>query len=117
MLADLFFETYDLILTPTVAKPPALIGEFSSDPDQAADYDRMTAFMPYTPMYNIAGLPAISLPVHWNEQALPIGAMLGSRYGDERTLLALASEIESSMRWADSARPPYAELCVQGGPA
>lgn len=117
LLADLVFETYDLLLTPTMAKPPALIGEFSSDSDQAADYDRMTAFMPYTPMYNIAGLPAMSLPVHWNEQALPIGVMIGGRYGDERTLLALAGEIESRIRWAGSALPPYAELRVQGGTA
>lgn len=117
MLADFFFQTYDLILTPTLAQPPALIGEFSSDPDQAADYKRMTAFMPYTPMHNIAGLPAISLPVHWNDQVLPIGAMLGGRYGDEQTLLALATEIESSLRWVDSVPPPPAELPVQGGAA
>lgn len=117
LLADLMFGAYDLLLTPTMAKPPALIGEFSSDPDQAADYERMTAFMPYTPMYNIAGLPAMSVPVHRNEQALPIGVMIGGPYGDERTVLALATEIESSIRWADSAPPPYAELCGQGGPA
>ena len=114
MLADLFFETYDLILTPTLAQPPTLIGEFSSDPDQAADYKRMAAFMPYTPMHNIAGLPAISLPVHWNDQVLPIGAMVGGRYGDERTMLALATEIESSLRWTDSAPPPQTELPVPG---
>lgn len=105
MLADLFFATYDLILTPTLAKPPGRIGELSSDRDQAADYDRMTGFMPYTPTYNIAGLPAISLPAHFSEEGLPIGVMLGGRYGDERTLLTLAAEIESSLGWVTSPAP------------
>jgi amidase len=106
MLADLFFATYDLILTPTLAKPPARIGEFTSDVNQAADYDRMTAFMPYTPMYNIAGLPAISVPAHFSDAGLPIGVMVGGRYGDERGVLALAAEIESSVGWVASAPPP-----------
>jgi len=97
MLADMFFETYDAMLTPTLAKPPALIGEFTADPDPAADYERMSAFMPYTPMCNIAGLPAISLPVHWNDDGLPIGAMLGGRYGEEATLLQLAAELEPAL--------------------
>jgi amidase len=105
MLADLFFATYDLILTPTLAKPPARIGEFSSDGDQAADYDRMTAFMPYTPMYNIAGLPAISVPAHVNSEGLPIGVMVGGRYGDERSVLTLAAEIEARVGWVASPAP------------
>ena len=114
MLADLLFEAYDVILTPTLAQPPALIGEFSSDPDQAADYQRMTAFMPYTPMHNIAGLPAISVPASWNAQALPIGAMVAGRYADERTVLALATEIESSLRSADPAPPLQPQAPAQG---
>jgi amidase len=113
MLADLFFATYDLILTPTLAQPPALIGEFSSDPDQVGDFDRMTAFMPYTPMYNIAGLPAISMPARINESGLPVGVMVGGRYGEERTMLALAAEIESELRWIDSP-PPIVNQHAQG---
>jgi amidase len=111
MLADLFFATYDLILTPTLAKPPARVGEFTSDDDQVVNYDRMTAFMPYTPMYNIAGLPAISLPAHVNDEGLPIGVMVGGRYGDERSVLALATEIESTVGWVSSPPPP----CVATG--
>ena len=95
MLADFVFSAYDLLLTPTLATPPALIGAFSSDADQAADFDRMTAFMPYTPVHNIAGLPAVSLPLHWNAEGLPIGAMLGGRYGDEPTLLDVAAQVEA----------------------
>ena len=97
MLADMFFENYDLILTPTLARPPSLIGEFTSDGDQAADYERMSAFMPYTPLYNIAGLPAISVPLHWSEEGLPIGVMLGGRYGDEQTLVTVAGQLQARL--------------------
>ncbi|HKP91278.1 MAG TPA: amidase [Thermoleophilaceae bacterium] len=96
MMADMFFSNFDAILTPTLGTPPARIGEFSSDSDPAADFDRMTAFMPYTPLYNITGLPAVSLPLHWNDEGLPIGVMLGGRYGDEATLLGLAAQLEEA---------------------
>ncbi|WP_239377504.1 amidase [Frankia sp. Cj5] len=96
MLTDLIFEVYDVILTPTLAQPPALIGEFTTDTDANANFDRMTAFMPYTPLYNITGLPAVTVPVHWNDQGLPIGVMLGGRYGDEATLTALAAQLQSA---------------------
>jgi amidase len=94
MLADMFFATYDAILTPTLATPPPLIGAFCADADQAADYDRMSAFMPYTPMYNITGLPAVTVPLHATAGGLPIGVMLGGRYGDEATILGLAAQLE-----------------------
>lgn len=96
MLADMFFEPFDVILTPTLASPPPLIGEFTSDPDERANYEKMSAFMPYTPLYNLAGLPAVSLPLHWNDDGLPIGAMLGTRYGEEAKLVALAAELETA---------------------
>jgi amidase len=96
MLADMFFETFDVILTPTLAKPPALLNEFTAEPDQAANFARMSEFMPYTPLCNIAGLPAISVPMHWNSGGLPIGVMLATRYGGEATLVALAADLEAS---------------------
>ncbi|HEX4725711.1 MAG TPA: amidase [Pseudonocardiaceae bacterium] len=96
MLADLVFPSYDVILTPTLAKPPARIGEFTAGPNPADDFDRMTAFMPYTPLQNITGLPAISVPLHWNDDGLPIGVMLTGRYGSEAMLAALAAELLSS---------------------
>jgi amidase len=96
MLADMFFATYDVILTPTLATPPALIGEFSAGLDPAGDFDRMSRFMPYTPLYNITGLPAVSLPLHSNTAGLPIGVMLGGRYGDEATLLRVSAELEAA---------------------
>ncbi|MGW3506954.1 amidase [Streptomyces sp. NPDC000994] len=101
LFADVFFASYDVVLTPTLARPPALTGEFYGK-DPAADFDAMAAFMPYTPLYNITGLPALSLPLHWNTDGLPIGVMLGARYGDEATLLSLAAQLETI---ADEPRP------------
>lgn len=98
LLADMFLDTYDVILTPTLATPPALIGAFTDDRDQSDNFDRMSAFMPYTPLYNITGLPAVTVPLHWNDDGLPIGVMLGARYGDESTLIALAAQLESAAR-------------------
>jgi amidase len=96
MLADLFFESYDVILTPTLATPPPLIGAFTGGRDESANFDRMSEFMPYTPMYNIAGLPAVTVPLHWNDSGLPIGVMLGTRYGAESTVISLAAQLESA---------------------
>ncbi|MCP2308273.1 amidase [Kitasatospora paracochleata] len=95
LFADLFFSAYDAVLTPTLAQPPALTGAFCTG-DPAADYAAMSNFMPYTPLYNITGLPAVSLPLHWNAEGLPIGVMLGTRYGDEATLIVLAAQLEAA---------------------
>src|SRR5262249_3360318 len=91
MLAEMFFENYDVILTPTLAAPPALRGAFSSEADQAADFGRMAAFMPYTPLANIAGLPSVTVPLHRADSGLPIGVMLTGRYGSEATLVRTAT--------------------------
>lgn len=96
MLADLVFSAFDVIVTPTLAKPPARIGEFRTGPDPVADFDRMTEFMPYTPLQNITGLPAISVPVYWNDEGLPIGVMLTGRHGSEPTLIALAARLQEA---------------------
>ncbi|HEV2169331.1 MAG TPA: hypothetical protein VGR40_00210, partial [Candidatus Binatus sp.] len=51
------------------------------------------------PIYNITGQPAISLPLHWNREVLPIGVMFGARYGDEATLIQLAGQLEQAQPW------------------
>jgi amidase len=52
-------------------------------------------------MYNIAGLPAMSVPLHWNTDNLPIGSMFAGRFGDEVTLLRLAAQLEQAAPWFD----------------
>ncbi|MEY9964557.1 amidase [Streptacidiphilus sp. MAP12-16] len=98
-------EEYDVILTPTLAQPPAQIGGLRDDADPAQEFANLTAFTPFTPLYNATGQPSVSLPLHWTEAGLPIGVMLGGRYGDEATLIALSAQLERARPWI-SRKPP-----------
>jgi amidase len=94
------WDRYDLVLTPTLAQPPAPIGSLRDDADPAADFAAQTRFTPWTSVYNLSGRPAIQLPVHTEVVAgveLPIGIMLGGRFGDEATLLAVAAALEEAV--------------------
>ncbi len=100
------FEEFDVLLTPTLAEPPAPLGTFDSPPDEPlAGLFRSAAYVPFTPPFNVTGQPAISLPLHWNDAGLPIGVQFVGRFGDEETLLALAGELERAAPW-DQRRPP-----------
>jgi amidase len=97
-----FQEDYDLILTPTLGEPPVPLGTFDSPPDQPLlGLLRAAAFVPFTPIGNITGQPAISLPLHLNGDGLPIGVQFAARLGDEETLLSLAGQLEQAAPWAD----------------
>ncbi|MDX6355825.1 MAG: amidase, partial [Streptomyces sp.] len=101
LIADALLSSYDVILTPTLAQPPALVGGLRNDDDPAAEFEGLAHFTPYTPLYNATGQPAVSLPLHWTDGGLPIGVMLGGRYGDEATLIALSAQLEQARPWAD----------------
>jgi amidase len=90
---------FDVIITPTLAQPPALIGSIRNDADPAADFEAQKAFTPFTASYNITGQPALSLPLHRNDSGLPIGVQLIGRPRDEVTLLALAGQLERARPW------------------
>ncbi len=93
----------DAVLTPSVAMLPRPIGWFTGAPDEevdpAADFERQKQFTPYTAMYNMTGQPAISLPLYWSEEGLPIGMMLVGRPGGEAALLSLAAQVEAALPW------------------
>jgi len=98
----LAWDAFDLILTPTLAQPPSLVGELRDDDDPAADFAAQTRFTPWTSVYNLTGRPAISLPLHTAElggRALPIGVMLGGRLGAEETLLSVSAQLEDAVGW------------------
>jgi amidase len=94
-------EGWDLLLTPTLAEPPALIGTFAND-DSApmAPMIRAAAYVPFTPAFNSSGQPAINLPLHWNAAGLPIGVQLVAAYGREDVLLRIAGQLEAAQPWA-----------------
>jgi amidase len=102
-----FFEAVDVLLLPTVAKIPWKLGELDQN-DASLDTDGwvhklFSQYVPFTAMFNITGQPAISLPLAWGENGLPIGVQLVARYADEATLLRLASQLEELFPWAGRA--------------
>ncbi len=98
---------YDAVLTPTLAQPPLPVGAIRDDADPARDFEAQKAFTPWTSAWNVTGMPAISLPLHWtaDPQPLPVGVMLAGRPAEEPTLLALAAQVEAARPWHDR-RPP-----------
>ncbi|MDF2231888.1 amidase [Albimonas sp. CAU 1670] len=107
------FATYlagmDVLLTPTLAEPPAECGRFTHahgdfdtfrfGPGGVADYS------PYTAAFNVSGQPAASAPLFWNEAGLPIGVQLASAFGEDAMLMSLCADLERARPWADR-KPP-----------
>jgi amidase len=102
-------DAYDAVLTPTLSAPPMPLGYFDSDGDPEAEFLRMTAFTPFAAMYNISGQPAVTLPLDWSTEGLPIGSMLAGRMGEEATLLSLSAQIEQARPWAEKYPPIWGE--------
>ena len=96
-----FFETCDVVLTPVVSAPPPLLGTFAPDVPMDTLMKTMFEWIDYTPLQNMAGTPAISLPLSTSHSGLPIGSMFAANRGQEETLLALAYELEAAAPWAD----------------
>jgi len=96
-----FFERYDVWLTPTLTAPPPPLGWFDFDPahpHQATE--RMQNFPRFTAFANVTGQPAISLPLVWGEDGLPLGTQLIGRFADEATLFRLSAQLEAARPWA-----------------
>ncbi|HQR28750.1 MAG TPA: amidase family protein, partial [Nocardioides sp.] len=96
---------YDAVLTPTLAQPPLPVGALRDDADPAADFEAQKSFTPWTSAWNVTGMPAVSLPLHWTPEGLPVGVMLAARPAEESLLLALAAQVEAAAPWSDR-RPP-----------
>ncbi|MBN1533164.1 MAG: amidase [Spirochaetes bacterium] len=121
-----FFREYDLYLTPSVACPPLTIGELQPKPAEkvliravnalglgrliraSGMVDRLAveslAKVPFTQLANLTGLPAMSVPLHWTEDGLPVGSHFMARYGNEALLFRLAAQLEKAVPW-NSRRP------------
>ncbi len=97
-----FFEDYDLLLTPTLAQPPWPLGTIDMmGADIEAYFEALYAHMPFTAQFNASGQPAVSLPLHWSADGLPVGVQFVGRFGDEATLLRLSAQLEAARPWAD----------------
>jgi amidase len=96
-----FFARHDVWLTPTLSEPPPRLGAFDPEPDNPMrGLLRAGRFTPFTPLCNITGQPAMSVPLYWNAEGLPIGSHFVGRFGDEATLFRLAAQLEAAQPWA-----------------
>lgn len=122
-----FFADHDLLLTPTLGSPPVRIGALQPRSVEqvvlrvmgllragpvmkrlrALEWvaPRIFDFIGFTPVFNVTGQPAMSVPLVWSRDGLPIGMHFVARYGDEATLFRLAGQLERARPWADR-RPP-----------
>lgn len=96
-----FFEGYDVWVSPTLAKPPVPIGELDTRKPWAELQPLLDDYLPFTPLFNATGQPAVSLPLHWNASGLPIGVQIVGRFGDEGLLFRLAAQLERAQPWLD----------------
>ena len=125
-----FLTRYDLLLTPTLADPPFVIGSMQPTSVERTAMSVLGAlglgsvlgsagllgkmvekafgFIPYTPIFNATGHPAMSVPLAWNAQGLPIGSHFVGRFGDEATLFRVTGQLEQARPWADRMPPGLA---------
>ena len=94
------FQHCDLILSPVLASPPVELGYLALDLDLATTMERLRRYTAFTPPQNVAGTPAISLPLGLTRGGLPIGVQFAAAMGDERRLLEIAFELEAQMPWS-----------------
>ena len=124
-----FFENYDVLLTPVLSQPPVKTGMLKPStseqtqlkfiaqtgatwvlemmdlikPIAAQNYE----YIPWTPVFNVSGQPAMSVPLYWNNEGLPIGMHFVGKWGDETTLFRLAGQLEKAKPWFDKAPEGY----------
>jgi amidase len=98
-----WWDEHHLLLTPTMSLPPAPIGEIGNGDEEVPlmPIVRSTPYAIFTAGFNSSGQPAISLPLHWSEDGLPIGVQLVAAYGREDLLIRVAAQLEQAQPWAD----------------
>jgi Asp-tRNA(Asn)/Glu-tRNA(Gln) amidotransferase A subunit family amidase len=94
-----FLRGFDMILSPTLGEPPVALGTLSLDVNAQEYAAAIGRFSPFTALQNQTGQPAMSMPLYWNAEGLPIGVMFAARTGAEQDLLALAGQLETARPW------------------
>jgi amidase len=106
---DAFMANYDAWLTPVLAAPPPKLGEQAPTVPFDTLYERVTKYVAYTPVHNVAGTPAMSVPLGMSRDGLPIGSQFAAAKGGEGLLYALAYELEVAKPWAGRQPGVFAE--------
>jgi amidase len=107
---------FDVLLAPVTTMTPRPLGWFDADGDGAADFERQKRYAAFTALFNVTGQPAVSVPLHWTDEELPIGSMLVGRPADEATLVALSAQLEQARPWATRHPAPWYHDAAPTGP-
>jgi amidase len=98
--AAALFDEFDVYLTPVTGTPPPRIGHIDPlNPDPTELNQRQAESFPFSPPFNMTGQPAMSVPLAWSGDGLPLGMQFAARYGDEGTLFRLAGQLEEAQPW------------------
>jgi amidase len=109
-VAQWWADGWDILVTPTASRVPLKVGQFANDPKDPMKPMKVAGdFVAFTAAFNTSGQPAISLPLHWTPEGVPIGIQLVAAYGREDMLLRLAAQLEVAMPWAHR-RPAMKDL-------
>jgi Asp-tRNA(Asn)/Glu-tRNA(Gln) amidotransferase A subunit family amidase len=101
-----FFKRFDVLLTPTMCRPPYPLGVIDMMTDDVERYgEAVLSTIAFTSLWNTCGNPAMSVPLGWSHAGLPLGVQFVSAFGDEATLLRLAAQLEQAQPWADRRAP------------
>jgi amidase len=101
-----FHEVHDLVLTPTLGLPPVPLGAMGPTAGSEAFVELVRRFASMTAIFNATGQPAMSVPLHWTDDGLPVGVQFAAPFGDEATLFRLAGQLERAAPWADRRPAP-----------
>jgi amidase len=93
------FDQYDIILSLTASGSSPKLGYLNTEMDFDLAFERLKQFIPFTAYQNIAGAPAISLPLGHCKDGLPVGIQFAASYGEEKRLIELALELEEARPW------------------
>jgi amidase len=126
-----FHQTYDLFLTPTLAYPPVTIGDLQPKPYERLLMKTVNALglgivfivsgltdhmaeaslskTPFTQLANVTGQPAMSVPLHWTPDGLPVGVHFMAPFAEEARLFRLAAQLEKARPWFDKRAPVWAK--------
>lgn len=108
-MAGFFDAGPDILLSATLAEPPAKVGRFAHDTEDYVGYrigpDGIFAYSPFCAVFNASGQPAASLPLGWSASGLPIGVHLAAAFGEDELLISLCAEIERATPWAGKRAP------------
>jgi amidase len=118
-MARWWAEGFDLLVTPTIAAPPPRIGELTPGPDAGVTAtEKIFGLICFTPQFNVTGQPAVSLPLAWSADGLPIGVQLVAAAARDDLLIRVASQLEQARPWSHRRPPIWApsEAAASGSP-